>query len=62
MRLICRVIGHRTIPVSPIGIVPRPGGILPSVDGMIAYKPDPDGGYEACTRCRKVLDKERESS
>lgn len=32
----------------------RPGGMLPSLDGVIAYEPHPEGRHRACRRCRAV--------
>lgn len=53
-RLICAIRGHATVRVSRVGVVARPGGILPTLDGAVAYKPDPAGDHTACTRCRQV--------
>jgi hypothetical protein len=55
MNLICLLRGHRLTPVREVGIVARPGGILPSLDGLVAYEPHPDGTGRACTRCRRVV-------
>lgn len=54
-RLICLLRGHNWTPVREIGAVARPGGLLPSLDGFIAYKPHPDGEHRACVRCRRVV-------
>lgn len=54
-KLICRFRGHRDIPVKQVGVVPRPGGIMPSIDGLVAYAPDPAGDALACIRCRRVV-------
>lgn len=53
-RIWCRIVGHDWTPVSRIGLAARPGGILPSLDGMVAYKPDSNGRHLACRRCRFV--------
>ena len=55
--LICLLVGHKKIRVTPTGeLYARPGGILPMIDGFVAYRADPHGAYQACTRCRKVFD------
>ena len=53
-RAFCRLIGHRDIPVIEAGIVPRPGGMLPMLDGYMTYRPDDTGEFRACTRCGRV--------
>lgn len=50
----CRIVGHEWTAVSEAGLVARPGGMLPVLDGFVAYKPDPDGDHRACVRCRLV--------
>lgn len=53
----CLVVGHKKIRVTPTGdVYARPGGILPSIDGFMAFRPDVNGQYQACQRCRKVFD------
>ena len=52
----CRIVGHRTVAVRSVGIVARPGGMLPSLDGAEAFRVDPEGDHLACVRCRHVLD------
>lgn len=54
-RLACLLTGHREIRVREVGLAARPGGILPSIDGFIAYEPHPDGEHVACARCRRML-------
>jgi hypothetical protein len=54
MSLICRFRGHEDIPVKEVGLAARPGGILPSLDGYVAYTPDDSGPHNACLRCRRV--------
>lgn len=53
-RLRCLLTGHRPVPVRMVGLAPRPGGMLPMLDGYVTYAPDPDGEYTACQRCRRV--------
>jgi hypothetical protein len=55
-RLWCAVVGHKTIRVREVGIAPRPGGMLPILDGYMTYAPDENGTHRACVRCRRVLD------
>lgn len=53
-RLICALRGHNDTPVREVGVTPRPGGILPALDGYVAYAPHVDGEHRACLRCRRV--------
>ena len=53
-RIICRLRGHQDIWVREQGVVARPGGILPSLDGYMTYVPDVTGKHRACLRCRRV--------
>lgn len=53
-RLMCAIRGHRPVRVREVGVVARPGGILPSLDGYVTYEPHPDGEVLACERCRSV--------
>lgn len=57
-RLICLLRGHDLIAVTSVGLVARPGGMLPLLDGIVAYKPDPYGDDRACRRCRCVIPSE----
>lgn len=54
-KLLCLIRGHKTTAVHPIGLAAKPQGILPSIDGYVMYESDPNGRWEACMRCRKVL-------
>ena len=53
-RLVCLVVGHDDIHVREVGIAPRPGGMLPMLDGYVTYAPHPGGDHRACRRCRRV--------
>lgn len=50
----CHVVGHDDIRVREAGIAARPGGMLPMLDGYVAYAPDANGEHLACRRCRRV--------
>lgn len=53
--VICQVAGHRPVKVRRVGTEPRPGGILPSIDGYAVYEEHPSGRSIACRRCGKML-------
>ena len=55
-KILCLLRGHDDIPVREVGVVARPGGMLPSLDGFVTYEPHPDGDHLACQRCRRVMD------
>ena len=55
-RLVCWLRGHDDIAVREVGLVARPGGMLPMLDGLVAYEPADDGRHRACKRCRRVED------
>lgn len=57
-RMWCRIVGHELIPVRREGTAPRPGGMLPMLDGYATFVSDEDGEFRACVRCRRVLDAE----
>lgn len=54
-RLICRFRGHVPVQVRRLGVLPTPAGMLPLLDGVVAYIVDPEGDHTACVRCRDVL-------
>jgi hypothetical protein len=54
MNLVCKFRGHRDVRVKEAGLVARPGGMLPMLDGAMSYVPDAFGLHVACTRCRRV--------
>lgn len=53
-RLVCQLLGHNWTRVTEVGLRARPGGMLPLLDGYVAYKHDPNGAHLACVRCRFV--------
>lgn len=59
-RLVCWLRqSHDEVGVVPVGVVARPGGMLPSLDGIQTYAvpEDPaDATHKACRRCGRVED------